>query len=386
MSGDNDKKRKMHNIKRLSLLLAVLAILALIAVVLIFGIGSCYPGLSGCFSSSLPAITVDEFNFDVGRSRVFINIEGSVAAAGTLGIQVLDAGGSETLRDPFRMGRPAIKGSAGRCIAFDIGGFTVRVFDSSQVNASIETDGRIVSASINQNGWFCVVTQESGGIRGVVTVYNNLGEDVYRVALGGGYALSADLSHDNKDLAILNLTDNGSRISFYRGIDVNVESDFLFDLPDELIIDIWHKPNGDLLAISTGSLYLIDRAGNSSILYTFSEKRLGGYTSGNDFIAFHLYDYGIGHRGRLVTILPDGRPLGEVVLDRDVISMSAVDKSLVVLQSDSITFLNEKLEELSVSGDTLSVAGASRILAVREGTALATSDNSAVVIRGEGEH
>ena len=383
MSGDDNPKKKKRRLLSLVLLLVAIAGLVLLIVLLISGTGSCSSQHTGLFPKRLPVITVNELNFEVGRDRMFAHMDGSVVAVGTLGIQVLDAGGRETLRDPFRMIRPSVISSGGLCIAFDIGGSAVRVFNSTQVNSSIESDGVIVSASINKNGWFCIVTQESGGSRGVATVYNNLGVKVYGVVLGSGYILSAELSPDNKNLAVLNLTDTGSRITFYHDIDVNDEHDRQFDLNGGLIIEIKYLSNGDVLTISPDSLFLVESSGDRKNLYTFSDKRLGGYTYDDDFIALLLYDYGIGHRGRIVTLLPDGTILGEMVTDREVVSMSAVGKSLVVLKSDNLLFYNEEFDVYPVSADNLSAAGANRVLAINEDTALATSDNSAVVFRRE---
>ena len=379
MSGNDNPKIKTRKLMILLLLIVAFIAITAAAIFLIFGSGSSW--LTGLFSSRTPPITANEFNFDVGRERSFVHMEGSIAAAGTLGIQVLDAGGRETLRDSFRMSHPAIISSAGRSIAFDIGGSSIRVFNTGQITSSIEIEGTIVSASINRNGWFCVVTQEGGGLRGTASVYNNLGVVVFRVNLGSGFVLSAQLSQDNKNLAVLNLTDTGSRINFYHGIDEDKYPDQVFDFYGGLIIDIMYMSNGDILAVSTDSLFLVNRSAEGKTLYSFADNRLGGYSRYNDFIALHLYDHGIGHRGRLVTLHSDGTILGETVTDREVISMSTADKALIVLKNDGLVLYNDSLEELIISTDNSYVAGAGRVLAVNRNVVLATSDNSAVVIR-----
>ena len=383
MSGDDRPKR----IKRKYLFPAVLfvasAAIITLLILLIYGHVSGSQRI-GLFSPRRPAITVNEFNFDVGRGRVLAHANGSIAAVGTLGIQVLDTGGRETLRDSFRMNRPAVSNTGDRFIVFDIGGTTVRVFESSQVSTFVETDGSVVSASINQNGWFCIVTQESGGFRGTITVYNNNGSRVYEDNLGRGYALSAELSPDNKTLAILNLIDTGSRVTFY-SIDTEDDPDHIFDLPGGLIIDIMYLPNGEVLTVSTDLLFIIDSSGEGRSLYPFPEKRLGSYTNNGNFVALHLYDYGLGHRGRLVTLLTDGTVLGELEIERDVASLSSVGNSLVVLKYDGVSFYSDELEEFPVIADSFSAAGATQVLAVYEDTAIAASDNSAVVIRREEE-
>jgi len=358
-------------------LLVSLAIFAIVAVSLIQG-----PAwIINLFTPQYSEISVDEFNFDVGRSRIFTKMDTSVAAAGTLGISVHDFGGRETLRDSFRMVQPAINSNGNRSIAFDIGGSAVRVFSETQILSSIEAYGSVVSATINQNGWFCIVTQESAGIRGAVTVYNNAGHEVYRVNLGTGFALSAVLSPNNTSLAILNFSEAGSKINFYHGIDEDKsEPDFIFDIYGGLIIDIIYLSNGDLLVVSTDSLFVIDNSGNATMLYSFLGERLGGFTHHDNFVALHLYNYGIGLQGRLVTLHTNGRILGELAIDREILSMSSVNNFLVILLSEGVTFFNRELEAFSASDDSLSAAGASRVLAISSDVVLATNDNTAVVI------
>jgi len=379
MSGDDNTKKRKAKLLSLIILSVTVVVFIIIVVTLIISNGF------GLFSQRAPVISVNEFNFEIGRERQFAQMDGSIAAVGTLGVQVLDAGGRETLRDPFRMTQPALVNQGNLCIAFDIGGTTVRVFDTTQVIASVETEAPVVSASINQNGWFCIVTQEGGGIRGTVEVFNSNGSIVYRVNMRSGFVLSAILSPDNKNLAILNLIDSGSRITFYHDLDPEGEPFAQFDLPDGLIIDIRYLSNDDILAISTDYLFLVNSSGESKSIYPYTDNRLGSYSYDDGFIALHLYDYGIGHRGRLVTLLTDGTVLGEQTIEREILSISAIDNSLVVLKNDGVAFYSNELEQFSASLDNLSTAGAIQVLAFNANTALATSDNSAVVIRKEEE-
>ena len=379
MGGDDKPNRKI----RRWLILAILLVAFVALVMIVF---SLLPGGWLGFSQRSPGFTVNEFSFDVGRNRVFAHADDSVAAVGTLGAQVFNTSGRETLRDSFRMSHPAIVEAGHSFLAFDIGGSTVRVFSTTQILSSIETEGTIVSASINKNGWFCIVTQEMSGLRGAVTVYNSLRVDVYKVNLGS-YVLSAHLSHDNKSLAILTLTDSGSRVTFYHGLEIDKnDPDYRFDLPGGLIIDIRFLPNGDILAVSTDSLFLIESSGNSRTLYEFTDKRLGGYSYNDGFVALHIYNYGIGYSGQLVTVGYDGTVLGVLDLDKEIVSISSSNSSLIVLRSDGLIFFDKNLEEYPVDIDHISTAAANRILALSDDAALVTSDHSAVVIRREEGH
>jgi len=382
MAVDENSKKSGRSKRRLLGIvfsLLSLAVLTYIAIALIFGWDLGLSQLTGFFSSRTPVEAVDEFHFDVGRSRVFADLGGSVAAAGTLGIQVFSEGGSETLRDPFRMTSPAMVATEGRAVAFDIGGTAVRVFNNTQITSAFDAGGAVVSASINNNGWFSVCTQDGGAYRSIVTVYDNRGRDVYRVSLASGYAFSAALFSDNRSLAVLNLMDDGSRIVFY---DLNRDiagNEFYF--PDRLIFDMRFLPGGDLLAVSSDSLIVVDRNGAGTELYAFSGRRLGGYALDDGFIALHLLDYGVGYRGRLVTIdVAQGR-LGELVTDKEILSISSGDGYLVVLRSDGLSFYDSELNEYPPVKDMASAAGTTGIISLGEGAALAAGDNSAVVFR-----
>jgi len=385
MSSGNIPKGRKLKFPALVLILVVVAVLIFIGIYFIVSHIMGAPLFSMLFSPNLPEITAEVFNFNIGRSRVFATIDNSIAAVGTLGLNVQSADGLETLRDSFRMNQPAIASSGKYGIIFDIGGTIVRVFNSTQVLSSVEANGKVVSASINQNGWFCIVTQDGGGYRGVVTVYNNNGVDVFRAHIGSGFVLSAAVSPDNKNLAILSFTETGSRITFYDNIDSEDEPAYRFDYSGGLILEISHLPNGDILAFSADLLFVVDSDGNREILYVYHENRLGGYAYDNDLIFLHLYDYGIGYQGRLISLLTDGTVLGELEIEREILSVSAVKNSLVILKPDGVTFFNEIFEEFSVSAESVSAAGANRILALRTDVALATNDNSAVILRRE-EH
>ena len=387
MSGEENTNRKRRSFIRPVILLVVIAIVAIIVISIVTAYNSGTLHSPGIFSRGATEISVDEFNFDVGRERVFAHIDGYTAAAGTLGINVFDSGGRETLRDAFRMSRPTLGHSGSRFIAYDIGGSSVRVFSSTQIISELEIEGVIVSASLNQNGWFTVVTHEGGNNRGIVTTYNNHGIAVHWVSFGTGFVLSAELSQDNQNLAILNLAETGSRINFYHGIDTDKhEPDYIFDIYGGLIIDIIYLPNNEVLAISMNSLFLVESDGRGKMIFSFADKHLSGYAHAGDFVALHLNDYGVGNQGRLITFHTDGTNLGEISFNREIVSMSAVDGTLVVLKSDGVLFFNEELEEFPASADSFSAAGANRVLAVSEDVAIATSENSAVVVRREKEH
>lgn len=379
------KKRRWLS---LILFLALLLALAMIVLALIPGKRPGRSVLSEMLIRSDPPITVSEFNFDVGRSRSFAFSGGSVTAVGSLGLQVLGPDGQETLRDSYRMQAPALIENNGRFIAFDIGGTAVRVFNAQDVTSSIETEGTIVSASINKNGWFCIVTlPKAGGSRGDINVYNGRGNRVFEVNMGTGYVVDAKLSDSNTTLAILNVAETGSRVNVYTEIDLVDKNrdyaDCIIEFGSEIIIDIDYLSDTELLAFGTQSIQILDITADSpaSTLYTFDDKRLGGYARTDDFIALHLYDYNIGYSGQIITLSPGGEILGQSDTSAEIVSMSAYGNTLMCNGSDGITFYKTNLEAYPPSGSSVSATTAGYVVALSEELALTANDLSAIVVR-----
>ena len=374
----NDKKKLKRRLIRFAGSILSLAVLTYIAVSLITGSHTGFTRIFGIFSSGGNVELADEYAFDVGRNRVFADMDGSIAAAGTQGIQVLDGRGSEQLRDPFRMATPVIDARGGHAIAFDLGGTSARIFNKTEILASLETEGAIVSASVNRNGWVAVCTQASGAHRGVVTAYNNKGEAVYVVRLATGYVLSSVLSPDNRALAILNMTEVGSRITYY-----NLNSEIVdraFDMPSKLILDLQYLQSGEVFAITTESLIVVGKDNESVEVLGYGGRRLGGYAQSDDYIVLYLLDYNVGHSGQLVTIGENKSVRGAIMIDREILSMSSGSEALAVLKSDGLALYSSALDEILTDAPTGSAAGATGVLVLGSGRTLLVSDHFAAAV------
>ena len=379
MGSEQKPKKKNRRLLGLLLSLIPLAVLTYFAISLISGQGLGISRIVDMFSTASPTLTADEFEFNVGHDIVFANLNDSVVAAGTLGMQIIGSSGKETLRDPLRMSAPAIHTGSKSAIVFDIGGTAARVVNEGEIIISHETNSPIISASINYDGYHCITTQGSGGYKGRTVVYGAKGKELYKIDLASGYILTAIISSDNKTLAILEMVEGGSRIVFY-SIDKELPSS-TFDLPDTLIIDIIFLRTGDILAVSEESLLVVDSNGAGNEIYTYKGRRLGGYTYESGFIALHLLDYGIGYSGRIVTVDESGKVLGEIMTDKEILSVSSKGGDLAVLRSDGVFIYTDILEEFKAPGPPISTAETLSILAVGQGACLVAGDFSAVVYR-----
>jgi hypothetical protein len=383
VSGENaveDTRKKQVGLLKIVLSVVTFVVIVYIGISLSIGFA---PGLSRIavllFPEQITLINVDEYHFAVGRNRVFADLDGAVAAAGSMGIQVLNDDGLETLSDSLRIEHPAIASNNGKAIAFDMSGTAVRVFNNSEIVASFDTSGPIVSASINENGWFAVSTQEGGGYRGVIRAYNDRGVEVFQFFSGAGYILSAEIASDNRTMAVLRLTETGSQVIFYdlvRGVYTSV-----FDYPEGIILDVRFSAGNSLLAISTEAVIYIDNNGIGREIFDFQDKRLGRFTFGDSFVIVHLLDFGVGYSGELLRIERHGQVLAELPIERDIIAMTQRNGYLAILWGDGPAFLDPNFDEVQHYEPAFPVIGATDFIFLNRYTALAAGEHSAMVIR-----
>ena len=378
--SDENVEKSLPKALRVLLYIGVLLVICFVGIAVSIGRIPQLSMFAEMFRASPLSIWTDEYIFDVGVDRVFADLNGSVAAAGSAGIQVLDAYGNESMRDSFRMTFPAINAERGVAVAFDIGGTALRVFNRNETLVSLNTVGLIVSATINQNGWFVVTTQEGLGTRGVVTVYDNVGREVFQFFSWEGYPRTASLSPDNRNVAVLRLTENGSQVVIFNLASVYYES--IFNITDEIILDIRYFSGGNVIAISRDALWQLNINGTGSVLYDFAGRRLGRYTLGERHTVLHLLNFGVGYSGTLITLNRNGQILGELYTDRDIISMTSTDNYLAVLWSDGPAFFNLNLELVPYAETALPISGANQFVALGGRIALAAGEHSAVVVRG----
>jgi hypothetical protein len=277
------------------------------------------------------------------------------------------------------MNFPAISSNNGRAIAFDIGGTAVRVFSETETLSELETLGSIVSASINRNGWFAVTTQEGFAVRGVVTVYDNSGSERFRFYSSEGYVLSAEISPDNRNMAVLRLAETGSQVVFF---DLSIRDPIrTFDFPGEILLEIRYVDDRNIVAVSTQAILLVELERSTREIFDFDGSRLGSYYIGDDIFIIQLLYFGVGYSGSLKAIDADGHVLGSILTQRDVVNISHSSGSIAVLWGDGPAFYNIDFEEIPHFDAAIPFAGVNHILALGYGVALAASDHTAVVVR-----
>lgn len=355
----------------LTLLLVVLALL-----VFVFRENLTEDGLRTLFDRSETAmLTGDAFTYETGSGQVFATAGNGLAVASSSAVQLLNAEGETVFKQVVSYGAPAISAADESVLFYDVGGkgCVIAGFDGESIAPGISEN--IITASMNANGWFALVTEEAG-YKGLVRVYDAGGKAQYEWWSGSGYVLKAQLSPDNKRLVVLTADMEGSRLHFF---DLRSETEQA-SLPfaNELLFDFYYM--GDTIcALSEKAVHFVTGEGTEKARYEFGAQYLMDYEFGSgSFAVFYLSSYRTGGSGTLLSLDSSGNVLGSAAISREVLSMSAAGRQVLVMTSGDIGLYGQDMGLQSAVEDLMT---AKKALLRPDGNVLLLSAYSAEKVK-----
>lgn len=370
------KKNKKHRLLKAAASVLILAFISVIAAVLITNHGKLdVDGFIRLVSGTGKKEAAAEFSFNIGLKSVFAEMNGGLVVCSGSGVQVYDVSAKKMFSEAFEMSRPAICTNGAVSAVYDLGGKSLKMFDLYGVTKNLPTEEKIISASLNRNGWLALCVEKTGGFKGRVTVYDGNMKEKFYWDSAKGYVLSAVVSPDNKSLAVLTLTDEGSRIVFL-SLDSGIEKGACAR-SEALALEIRYLSDDTVLTAAKEELYIVKPDGSADTIYNYAGKYLTGYSlDGDGFAVLALNDYMVGDQGQIVTVDHKGKVLATIETDSKILSISAKDDYLAVLFSDSLVIYDRTMKEYARFEDT---AGAEQTIMRTDGKAFLITSHSAAV-------
>jgi hypothetical protein len=303
------------------------------------------------------------FQFEPG-GEAFADFGGGVAVVGSGGLQVYNKKAELVFSDVFEMKMPAVFALDGHGVAYDVGGTAACLFDKEGVTARIAAQDKIISATVNKNGYLALTTQFAG-YKGLVTVYDSAGNEIYKWFSGSAHALTAVLSPDSRHLAVLTIGGGGSRVVFFSLDSEEEKASCLIE--DAILLELHHLGTSGVLAVGTGEILHIAPDGAVTPLLDYSARYLEAYALWDGNVFLSLKTYSVGDQGLLAVIDKTGAHLGVLDKDEKIVSVSAGGGYIAVLYAERLVIYNKQLEVCAVYEDT---AGAGNVIMREDGTAL----------------
>ena len=321
----------------LTLLLVVLAVL-----VFVFRDELTGEGLRRIFGrEEVESAPREAFTYETGAEQVFAAAGDGLAIASSSSVQLLNAAGETVFKQVASYETPAVFASAKGALFCDLGGKSSVFADFDGESRSPESGGDILTAGMNENGWFYLVTAEAG-YKALVSVYNNDCEKQYEWWSGSGYVLRAGISPDNRSLAVLCAERDCSRLHFF-SLNSDTERAAAV-IEDVLLFDMAYISGDTVCAVGETGLYFFSGDGAEKGSYPLEGRYLLDYELGGaGFATIYVSAYRSGAGGTLLTLDQRGGVLGTAALDRDVISLSVSGKQLLVMTAGGLALYSQEL-------------------------------------------
>ena len=339
------KKAKRHPLLR-RILAGVLTLLLIVLAVLIFVFRDRLDNesLRESFGKTAKLVTAGEaFAYESGNDQMFAAVGDGLAVASGSAIQLLNAQGETVWKQIVSYDAPAVFAAKQQALFCDLGGTAAVTADLDGESGEIKTDEPIVTAAMNDSGWFVLVT-EAAGYKSLVRVYNAAREPQYEWWAGSGYVLRAAVSPDNRHLAVLCADGEGTKLHLF-ALDSETElASAAF--PQELDFDLRFFGSDTVCCIGEEKLHFVGTDGEIRGEYDLGDYYLMDYDFGSDnFVTLFVSAYRTGTGGLLMTVDRSGQLLGCVEESRNVISLCAAGKQVLVMTAGSLTLYGQDLAE-----------------------------------------
>ncbi|MDP4153170.1 MAG: DUF5711 family protein [Bacillota bacterium] len=302
--------------------------------------------LLNIFNSSQPTTDYanpgSEITYDMVDENKFDYYNGNVAILSRNGLELYNSHGDELLKQDLNFQSPSMQSTHKYLLTFDRNGNNVKIFNSYMLVHDLTFNGEIITAKMNENGYFAVASKEKN-YKGVVTVYNSNFEKVYEWYSADRYISDVDVSPDNKLLAVSVFDGTGGQVqtsvmtfSLHQPDPIGEVSGI-----DGLAFSIDFKKDKRLHILTDSALYVTDDYKKATKAFDFSNKYLTYFTIDDPnntvmIIGRQLSD-GV---GTLVIADTSGKTVKSEEITSTIKSVDAIGNSVAVLTNDSVLMYN----------------------------------------------
>ncbi len=265
-----------------------------------------------------------------------------------------------------------IAGAEGCAAVWSEGGVGLTILRSDGA-ADLEFSGGVTAADLNDAGAAVVLAGEIG-YKGSVTVVDKNNSAVYRVYVGSGYPLDADISPDSGRVAILSLTAEGSSVTVYETDSERVFSEYLSE--GRSCFDLEYLSDGRLMLVSSDRAAFLKDDGKLLGEIVFDGEYLKGYSWGDGYAVLLLGHYQAGNNARILLADTAGSILRSLEISAETEGVSAAGKYLAVRFADETVLYDS---EFNVLGSLQDAAGIQAAVMRSDGSALIISGGRAAI-------
>lgn len=295
------------------------------------------------------------FSFDADNLNSYADFDGGLAVAGVTGLTTYEKDGSADALVQVQMTTPQACAGSKLALAYDAGGYALRaVSDKGKTVLELDTERPILDADISADDWFCCSAAEPG-YKSVLQVYAPDGSLHYRWLSASQYLPVCAVSPGGKYLAAVGLGQSeGSFTSdvLIFNVGSSEEAERTISVGSELIYDLCFLSDDVICAVGEHTARFFPVSGAMSS-FDYANWYLEDFQmGGSGFLTLVLNKHKAGSRCTVMTVGQDGKMIGELENDEQVLSCSAAGNYVAVLTANELTIYDKTMSVYAKTGNS----------------------------------
>ena len=305
----------------------------------------------------------------------FAALDGSLVTVAANQIRVLDERSRVLYQTGVRFLHPDLVSGGGVAVAYDIGGTVLYALDSKGLRWQKETEGELITVSVNPNG-YVTASYNKNGAKAAVTVWDSEGNEKFTFNSSQRFVMTAALGRDDRTLAAVTMgQEDGKFQSFLVLYHINSEKEVATTPIDGGVTYALETMQKTFCAVTEQGLYMLDTNGAVKTSYSYGGQFLRRCVMGDGgWATLLLSRYKSGGYASLITVDDEGNELGGCDVDGEELDISSAGRYVAVLFSDRLIIYDKYLTEVATLPD---VSEARAVLMRSDGSAVLAGASSA---------
>lgn len=327
-----------------------------------------------------------EYQFEAGLDTVYTPFSAGLAVSSGDTYSFISGLGDSSYSIQLRYNDPALCASDDYVLIYDRGGTGICVANSYAEYLNTAVSSPIITASMNREGAFALVTDEEG-YRSAVSVYSNRQKLLCQWLTTQYYVLFSSISPDSSHFAVLGLGQGEESLSlstkvFYFTVGEE-EAAWTVELGEKQVYSMTHDKSGGLVIVcDNGVERYVDGKCVSSVPFTQTVRLFSAKEGGDVLVAFDTSD----RSSRMTRALVLGDELEQLWSDQ----FSGVPRALDCQGGTAGLLMTDRLElilcgEETVSTQTVAHSGARDLVVNDDGQPILIYSDRAEKVTAETE-
>lgn len=286
-------------------------------------------------------VSVQGENVDIGN---FSRMGQDISYASDTKMQIINNFGRSEYTTQHGFTNPVLKTSDRYALIFSLGGVGYQINDSEKTLFTSETDERILTADIVDNGTYALVTT-SNGYLSKMQVYDKESEKIFGYSFADYYVTAISLSPNGKSAVVTGISaHNGSEISSIYVLDFTKDKPvYLEEIEENIFYDVQYLNDSHACAVGSAAVCTINTNNGDVNTTTYDGKHLSCYCFNRDTDNFSisLSRSGDGRNCEILSFRTDGQ-LTDSFETEYMVKYISTYKGRIALLTPDVVYLYSK--------------------------------------------